>query len=131
MYNHKHSRTWDDILPHIQHIYNHAQHSSTVKIPFEICYRFQPSVPINLISSSTQSNDTDFEGQEVEKALKFKEKIYNTQKQAQEMLQRANAKSKARHDKHHIPHSFQIGDQLWLHLKKERFTSPYRKLKPL
>ena len=47
------------------------------------------------------------------------------------MLQGANAKSKARHDQHHTPHSFQIGDEVWLHLKKECFTSPYRNLKPL
>ena len=47
------------------------------------------------------------------------------------MLQLLNEKSKARHDKNCIPHSFQIGDQVWLHLKKERFTGPHNKLKPL
>ena len=82
------------------------------KSPFEIYYKFQPSTLIDLISSSTHSNDTDFEGWEVEKALKFRDQIYNIQKQAQEMLQWANAKAKARHDKHHIPHSFQIRDQV-------------------
>ena len=87
MYNHKHRRTWDDNLPYIQHNYNRAQHISIGKIPFEICYRFQPLAPIELISSLTQSDDTNFKGQEVEKALKFKDQIYNIQKQAQEMLQ--------------------------------------------
>ena len=47
------------------------------------------------------------------------------------MLQRANAKSKARHNNHCIPHSFQIRDQVWLHLKKDFFIFPYRNLKPL
>ena len=47
------------------------------------------------------------------------------------MLQQDNLKAKARHDKHRIPHSFQIGDHVWLHLKKERFTCPYRNMKPL
>ena len=65
------------------------------KSPFEICYGFQPSVPIDLISSLTQSNDNEFKGREVEKALKFRDQIYNIQKQEHEMLQRANAKSKA------------------------------------
>ena len=73
------------------------------KSPFDICYRFQPSAHIDLISSSTQSNDTNFEGLEMEKALKFRDQIYNIQKQAQEMLQRASAKTKAWHDKHCIP----------------------------
>ena len=101
------------------------------KSPFEIYYGFQPSVPIDLISSSTKSNDTDFKGWEVEKAPKFIDKIYNIQKQACEILQRYNAKAKVWHDKHHIPHSFKIWDKVWLHLKKECFTGPYRKIKPL
>ena len=101
------------------------------KSSFEICYGFQHSEPIDLISSSTQSNDTDFEGREVEKELKFIDQIYNIQKQSQQMLQWSSAKSKDRQDKHHILHSFQIGDQVRLHLKKERFTGPYRKMKPL
>ena len=57
--------------------------------------------------------------------------MYNIQKQALEILQRANAKYKARDDKHCMPHSFQIGDQVSLHLKKEHFTGPYKKMKPL
>ena len=83
-------------------------------------------MPIELVISSTQSNDIDSDWWEVEKELKFQEKIYNIQKQAHEMLQQA----KSRHDKHCIPHSFQIGDQVWLHLKNERCTSPYKKLNP-
>ena len=47
------------------------------------------------------------------------------------MLQWDHVKSKARHDKHCIPHSFEIGDQVWLHLKNKCFTSPNRKMKPL
>ena len=95
MYNHKHCRTWDDMLPYIQHNYNRAQHNSTGKSPFEIFYVFIPSMPIDLIGSSTQSNDTEFEGREVEKALKFRDQIYNIQKQAHAMLEWANAKYKA------------------------------------
>ena len=110
MYNHKYRRTLNDNLPYIHHFYNRAQHIYMGKSPFEICYGFQPSVPIDLISSSTQSNDTELDGWEVDKALKCRDKIYNIQKQAQEMPQHANAKAKAQHDKHHITHSFQIGD---------------------
>ena len=47
------------------------------------------------------------------------------------MLQQENVETNARHDKHRIPHSFQIGDQVWLHLKKERFTDPYINMKTL
>ena len=94
MYNQKHNQTWDDTIPYIQHSYNHAKKNSMGKILFEIYYGFQPSAPIDLINSSTQSNDTDFEGWEVEKPLKFRDQIYNIQNQAHEMLQWANAKAK-------------------------------------
>ena len=47
------------------------------------------------------------------------------------MLQWANAKVKAQHDKHHIPHYFQVGDQFWIHLKKYQFIGPYKNLNPL
>ena len=82
------------------------------------------------MSSSTQLNDTEFEGHKVEKALKFRYQIYNIQNQAQEMLQWANEKAKARHDKHHIPYSLEIGYHVLL-LLKEWFNDPYKKLKPL
>ena len=75
MYNHKHYRTWDGNLPYIQHNYNRAQHNSTGKSPFDICYKFQPLAPIDLISSSKQSNDDDFKGQEVEKSFKYIDQI--------------------------------------------------------
>ena len=68
------------------------------------CYVFQPLAPIELISSSTQSNDTNSDRWEAEKEMKFWYQIYNIQKQEHEMLQRTNAKANARHNKHHIPH---------------------------
>ena len=30
-----------------------------------------------------------------------------------------------------MPHKFQVGDKVWLHLKKERLAGPYRKIHPL
>ena len=36
MYNSKHPRTWDEILPYVQHSYNQALHSSTIHIPFQV-----------------------------------------------------------------------------------------------
>jgi hypothetical protein len=29
-----------------------------------------------------------------------------------------------------VPHKFQVGENVWLHLLKERFTGPHRKLHP-
>ena len=30
-----------------------------------------------------------------------------------------------------MPHKFQVGDKVWLHLQKEHLTGPHRKLHPL
>ena len=30
-----------------------------------------------------------------------------------------------------MPHKFQVGDKVWLHLQKERLTRAYQKLRPL
>jgi hypothetical protein len=46
-------------------------------------------------------------------------------------LDRANAKYKQRHDQHRVPHNFQVGDKVWLHLQKECLAGPHRKLRPL
>ena len=43
----------------------------------------------------------------------------------------ANAKYKQRHDQHWVPHNFQVGDKVWLHLQKECLARPHRKLFPL
>jgi hypothetical protein len=46
-------------------------------------------------------------------------------------LQKSNAKYKQRHDQHRVPHQFQVGDKVWLHLQKEHLTGPHQKLHPL
>jgi len=49
----------------------------------------------------------------------------------QEQLERSHAKYKARHDKHRIEHSFQVGDQVWLYISKDRMQGEGKKLKPI
>jgi hypothetical protein len=48
MYNSKYPRTWDEILPYVQHSYNRALHSSTDHIPFQVGLGFQPLGPIDI-----------------------------------------------------------------------------------
>ena len=48
-----------------------------------------------------------------------------------EILDRSNVKYNQWHDQHQVPHSFHVGDQVWLHLQKEHLTGPHRKLRLL
>ena len=61
----------------------------------------------------------------------FIERIQHIRQQVQDILQKFNAKYKQRHDQHRVPHKFQVGDKVWLHLQKERLTWPHQKLLPL
>ena len=56
MYHSKHPRTWDEILPYVQHSYNRVIHSSTGHSPFEVCLGYQPLAPIDVSIPVMQSN---------------------------------------------------------------------------
>jgi hypothetical protein len=49
----------------------------------------------------------------------------------QEQLEKSQAKYKTRHDKHRVDHSFQVGDEVWLYISKERLKGEGKKLKPI
>jgi hypothetical protein len=68
---------------------------------------------------------------EAEKGTQFIERIQHIFQQVQDILQNSNSKYKQCHDQHRVPHKFQVGDKVWLHLQKERLTGPNQKLHPL
>jgi hypothetical protein len=76
MYNSKHSRTWDESLPYVQHIYNRALHSSTSYNLFQVGLGFQPLGPIDvalpLVVTSTDSSPAPTEA---DKSTQFIERI--------------------------------------------------------
>ena len=48
----------------------------------------------------------------------------------QEQSEKSQAKYKVRHDKHRVDHHFQIGDKVWLTIRKDRLKGEGKKLKP-
>ena len=74
MYNSKHTHTWDESLPYVQHSYNQALHSYTVHNPFQACLGFQPLAPIDvaLPLASTQEESSHAHA-EIDKATRFVE----------------------------------------------------------
>jgi hypothetical protein len=77
------------------------------------------------------STDSSLAPTEVDKATQFIEKIHHIRQQVQDILHKSNEKYKHRHDQHKVPHKFQVGDKVWLHLKKECLTGPHHKFYPL
>ena len=52
-------------------------------------------------------------------STRFIEKIQHIFQQVQDILQKSNDKYKQRHDQHRVPHKFQVGEKVWLHLLKK------------
>ena len=110
----KNLKMWEDCLPHIEFAYNRSLHSTTKLCPFEIVYGFVPRAPIDLLPlpSSVQHN---FDAtQRAEHILK----LHTTTK---ENIERMNAKYKTAGDKGRKHVVFDVGDLVWLHLRKDRF----------
>ena len=92
-------------------------HSSTQSSPFETCFGYLPKNPLDLNYGrevdSSASKDED-------KARRFIQRVQQVHQAVQEQLEKSQAQYKARHDKHRVDHQFQVGDQVWLHISKER-----------
>ena len=54
------------------------------------------------------------------KEVKFIQQIQQIHEAVQHQLEKSQAKYKMRHDKHRLDHHFQVGDQLWLYISKDR-----------
>jgi hypothetical protein len=48
-----------------------------------------------------------------------------------EQLEKLQAKYKEKHDMHRFDHQFEVGDQFWLYISKERFQEAGKNLKPI
>jgi hypothetical protein len=117
MFNSKNPRTWDESLTYVHHSYNRALHSSTSHNPFQVGLGFQPLGPIDVaLPLAVTSIDSSPAPNEADKATRFIERIKHIHQQVQDILQKSNEKYKQHHDQHRVPHKFQVGDKVWLHL---------------
>jgi hypothetical protein len=93
---------------------------------------FQPFDHIDVaLPLATTSTDSSPAPTKAKKATQFIEQIQHIHQQVQDILQKSNGKYKQCHDQHRVPHKFQVGDKVWLHLQKEHLKGPHRKLRPL
>ena len=49
----------------------------------------------------------------------------------QEQLEKSQSSYKTRHGKHRVDHKFQVGDEVWLYISKERLQGEGKKIKPI
>ncbi|KAG8096288.1 hypothetical protein GUJ93_ZPchr0013g35274 [Zizania palustris] len=110
----KNLKMWEECLPHVEFAYNQEVHSTTKVSPFQVVYGFNPCAPIDLLPLPT------FEHVHLDAKTHadFILKLHATPKEhIEKMTERYKiAVSKGRR---HI--TFEIGDLVWLHLRKDRF----------
>jgi len=110
--NHK---SWDEYLPHIEFAYNRVVQSTTKLSPFEVVYGFNLLTPLELLPLPSSFDFVHKEGVSKSQFIKdFHEKV-KSQIQAQ-IEKIANSKNKGKRVR-----SFNEGDFVWLHLRKEIF----------
>ena len=115
-------------MHYIQHAYNCAKHSSTQTSPFEACLGYLPRSSLDLIFGKDFAIDGH---SDIDKSKKFIEQIQLIHQIVQDQLEKSQGKYKARLNKHCVDHKFQVGDKVWLHIRKERLQGEGKKLKPI
>ena len=92
--------------------------------PFEACFGYFPKSTLDFIFGK----DIAIEGQyDIDRVEKFIEQIHSIHQMVQEQLEKSQAKYKMRHGKHRVDHNFQVGDEVWLYISKERLEGEGKK----
>jgi hypothetical protein len=117
-------KLWEKCLPHFEFVYNRSLHSTTKLCPFEIVYGFVPRAPIDLIAIP-HSEIMNFD------ASRRDEQIIKLLEQTKANIKAMNAKYEQAGSKGRKHVTFELGDLVWVHLRKDRFLDMRKsKLQP-
>ena len=109
-------KTWEDCLPHVEFAYNRAVHSATKLSPFHVVYGFNPLSPLDLFALPLKEQ-TNLDGkQKAEFVKSLHEQVRKNIEERTKMYERQ--KNKGRKELVLAP-----GDQVWVHMRKERFPA--------
>ncbi|KAJ9536652.1 hypothetical protein OSB04_un000201 [Centaurea solstitialis] len=112
----KNLKTWEQCLPHVEFAYNRHVHSATKFSPFEIVYGFKPLTPMDL-TPLPMSEHLNLDGK---KKAEFVKQIHE---KAKSNIEERTKKYEQQANKGKRKVTFEPGDWVWLHLRKERFPT--------
>lgn len=112
----KTQKDWDIKLAHAEFAYNRSPTYATGHSPFEVVYGVNPYIPLDLIPMPKEELVHTDAKSRLEGMLKL-------HKQVRERIETINATYKRKANKNRKPRVFEVGDLVWLHLRKERFPS--------
>ncbi|KAL4352891.1 hypothetical protein GQ457_06G012350 [Hibiscus cannabinus] len=112
----KNIKTWEDCLPHVEFAYNHVVHSATNMSPFEVVYGYNPTTPLDMLPLSFEQ----VMNKDGQTKAEFVKKMHQ---QVKENLEKRTRKYETRANKGKKRVTFDIGDWVWVHFRKERFPA--------
>jgi hypothetical protein len=117
-------RLWEECFPHIEFAYNRSIHSTMKLSPFMLVYGFNPRAPIDLLPLPTSK----MVNLEATQRSKFILKLHKTTKL---QIEKMNEKYCIAASKGRKEIKLELGDLVWVHLRKDRFPDLRKFLKNL
>ena len=112
----KNIKEWEECLPITEYAYNRVRHSTTGKSPFEVVYGFNLLSPLDILPLPLQESINMDATARVNYLKKMHEDTRHTiEHQVQRLVTKLNINKQ--------PMVFNIGDLVWLHLRKDRFPN--------
>ena len=110
----KNLKMWEECLPHVEFAYNRATHSTTKVSPFQVVYGFNPRAPIDILPLPTSERVHGDAKERTDFILKMHETTKHNIEQMNEKYRIAGSKGRKEV-------KLEVGDLVWLHLRKDRF----------
>ena len=111
-----HAKAWDLLLPHAEFAYNRTPSKATGLSPFKVVYGIDPLGPLDLIPRLFDQKPYPDAAVRVKQIKKVHELVRSK-------IEKTNEAYQAHANKHKKQVVCQLGDLVWIHLRKERFPS--------
>ena len=112
----KNIKEWEQCLPIAEYAYNRARHSTTGKSPFEVVYGFNLLSPLDILPLPLQERTNMDASARASYIKKMHEDTRNIiERHVHRLATKLNVNKQ--------PMIFNIGDLVWLHLRKDRFPN--------
>ena len=107
--------TWDLIIPRAEFAYNSSTHRTTSMSPFEVAHGLAPRKPLDLVPLDPHVRVS-------EDGVAFAQHVSQLHQDIHDRIQSQNALYKQAADRHRRPRIFQVGDQVMVRLRPERYA---------
>jgi Integrase zinc binding domain/Integrase core domain len=107
--------TWDLVIPHAEFAYNSSANRTTGMSPFEIAHGLVPRKPLDLVPVDPHVRAS-------EDGVAFARHVSELHKYIHDRITQQNALYKQAADLHRRHRSFNVGDQVMVRLRPERYS---------